>query len=456
MEEVNYYKDNISEHVKGHVIIDEGNYCAELSINSDEIKIRIFDFNNRISLTYSEMVSLHSIEFKKGDGQYLLFGLQLNESSFMMIDVNENFNDYTFFAQGFLYSKGELKHNDLFTGLSIYGENVKKWSGYTHKLDKIIECGIGNRLPSDEDCVEFKKEIPNIGTIGLHYSYRCGGLIGLHTVGMSVEPHVTITFENPVFLDGLIEHYIDLYMILRFLIGGSLIVSNVKIKKGSSCFGDDTQLYLAEKKSKRVVDSGIFFPYSTIYRDDSENSFPELIWANYYNPKNRGVKELIKKYMTYSMIHDDEEKFLGFYRIIETMTAKNSCYVDEERLSNLLKTSRNFLAKKFPGTSLSDFFRAIKRANQSKSNTEACIHHFIKNLPDVVIERLNLKSININEICNSRNKIIHQPLFLETPEKVNKYMNYMELLTKLALLISLEIPTSKLEEIMNHSLFPVN
>ncbi|WP_413740328.1 HEPN domain-containing protein [Sodalis sp. RH14] len=453
MDEINYYKDNISERLKGQVIIDDESYAAELFINVDEIKIRLFDFNSKINRTYIEMMSLHSLVFQKGNGQYLLFGLKLNESSFMTIGTNESFDDYTFFAQGFLYSEGELKNNTLFANLSIYGENIKKWSGYTRKLDKIIECGIGNKLPDKEDCVEFEKDIPSVGAIGLYYSYRYGGLNGLHTVGMSVEPHVTITFETPICLDKLIEHYIDLYMILRFFIGSPLMISNVKTQNCSDYGRNYTQFYLAEKKEgKRAIDISMLLPYSTIYRDDSENSFPESVWENYYNPKNNEIKELIKKYMTYSMIHDNEEKFLGFYRIIEIMTAKKSCYVDAERLSNLLKRSRKLLAKEFPSTSLSEFFRAIKRANKSKQNTESCIHHFIKNLPEIVVERLNIKDINISEICNSRNKIIHQPLFLETPEKIYKHMNTTEELTKLALLIRLGIPEPTLEEIINHNL----
>lgn len=457
MKEINHYKDSISEPIKGHVIIDKENYFSELSINNNEIKIRIFDLNNKKNINFLEMESLHSIIFNLGTSYYLLFDLKLNTSSFMIIGNNGKFNDYTFLAQGFLHSTRELYQSDSFNNLSIYGDNIKKWSGYSHKLDSILSSSFINKPPNNEDCIEFERKIQDFGTIGLYYSYRFGQLDDLHTVGMSVEPRITITFDKPVSLDKLIEHYTDLYMILRFFIGDSLMISNVKTQRCSEHRGNYTHFYLEEKKEgKRGINASMLLPYSTIYRDNSENTFPEFIWENYYNPENTDTKKLIKQFMTYSMIHNNEERFLGFYRIIEAITTENSCYVDEERLLKLFKESRGFLARKLPGTSLSKFFRAIKKANSSKNNTQMCIQNFIKKLSDVVIENLKLKDINIAEICASRNKIIHQPLFLETPEKIYNHMNSTELLTKLALLIRLGIPNEKLEELINQTIFPVN
>lgn len=457
MKEINHYKDSISEPIKGHITIDEENYFSELSINKNEIKIRIFDLNSNKNINYSEIVSLHSIIFNHGISYYLLFDLKINKISSMSMENNGKFNDYIFLAQGFLHSRRELYQSDLFKNLSVYGDNIKKWSGFSHKLDSILNSSFLNKPPNNEDCIEFERKIQGLGIIGLYYSYRFGQLDDLHTVGMSVEPRITITFEKPVSLDKLIEHYTDLYMILRFFIGDSLMISNVWTQRCLEHSGNHTQFYLAEKKDgKKAINSSMLLPYSTIYRDNSENTFPELIWENYYNPENTDTKKLIKQFMTYSMIHNNEERFLGFYRIIEAMTAEKSCYVDEDRLLKLLDASRGLLAKKLPGTSISKFIRAVKKANRSKSNTQMCIQNFIKKLPNIVVEDLKIKDIDIAAICDSRNKIIHQPLFLETPEKIYNNMNATELLTKLALLIRLGIPNEKLEDLINQTIFPVN
>lgn len=456
MENVNYYLDEITETVKGSINLNGESYAAELMVNGPEIKIRVFDVGGKITLTYQEMSSLDSMEFQGNFTSYLLFGINLNKSSFMKIGSKEIFNDYTFFAQGFLYSKMFLNNNDLFTSLSMYGENIKKWSGSTKKLDKIIDCGITNTLPEDEDCCEFEAKIPALGIIGLNYTYRLGGLDGLHTVGMKVEPCITLIFEKPVTLDLLIKNFTDLYMLLRFLVGGPLIISNVKVGKRHEHPSDSASFYLAEKESnKNEQRVSMLLPYASMYRDGSESDFPKVIWESYYDPNNKNFKELICKCITYSMVHDNQERFLGFYRIIESLTIRKSSYVDEDNLSSLLKRVRPLLAKQFPGTPLGDFLRAIKRVNKNKNNTEGCIHHFIKELPCSLVDKLNIDKVDINDFCKSRNNIIHQPLYHEIPEKIFKHMLTAELLTKIALLIKLGVSVEKLEEITPVSLHPL-
>jgi hypothetical protein len=451
MESINYYKDNFNGFIKGYVTINGENYVSELTINDNGIKIRLLEFETKSTQSSPEIISLRSVVFQRGVDYYLLFRLELDETSFMTIGAEEVFRDHVFSAQGFIYSQTQLNQEELFTSISVYGDGITKWSGNTRKLNKIMEGALSNKHPLTEDCLEFQKNITSVGIISLSYSYRYGGLEGLHTVGINVKPRITITFEEPVTFNGLIDHYIDLYMILRFFIGNPLMISDVKIQSISSYRRDHAQLYIAEKKEdKKNLNNGLLLPYSSFYRDDSEDDFSISVWENYYNPDNREVKELIKKYVTYTMVKNNEEKFLGFYRIIEAMTLKKSCYFDEEQLSNLLKRAQRLLAKYFPNTSLSDFVRAIKTSNKSKSNTERCIHNFIKSLSDTLVEKLKLKEIKINEICASRNKIIHQPLFSETPGKIYKHMQNIELLIKLAMLIRLGVTTKKIEDSINY------
>lgn len=453
MEEINYYKENFNELIKGYVTINGENYVSELTINESGIKIRLLEFGTKSRESSTEIISLRSVVFQRGVDHYLLFSLELDDFSFMAIGSERVFRDHVFSAQGFLYSHVQLNQEELFTSIEVYGDGITKWSGNTRKLNKIMEGALSNKIPCTEDCLEFQKNITNVGIISLSYSYRYGGLEGLHTVGMNVKPRMSITFEKPVTFNSLIDHYIDLYMILRFFIGNSLMISDVKIQSVSSYGRDHAQLYMAEKKEdKKNLNNGLLLPYSSIYRDSSEDDFPSSAWEVYYHPDNREVKELIKKYVTYAMIQNNEEKFLGFYRIIEAMTLEKSCYVDEDKLSNLLKRAKPLLAKRFPNTSLSDFFRAIKTSNKSKSNTERGIHHFINSLSDTLIDRFKLKEIKISDICISRNKIIHQPLFSETPEKIYNNMQKVELLIKMAILIRLGVKAQKIEESINYHL----
>lgn len=443
----NYYTGEVVESHKGTVRLDNEHYVAVLIIEKNNISITIMDFNGTLQKNYTTMFSLKSIVFKSHANNFLLFGLTLNKSYHLRVERDRTFNDYSYSAQGFLYGKSVLNLNARFTSISIYGEKIKKWSGFTQKLDRVLTCGLRNHLPVEGDCIEFERNLKGLGSLGLYYSYTSGGIEGLHTVGMSVNPHITITFEKSVLLDELIEQYTDLYMLLRFLIGSSLNISQVEV--GNDLWKRNTvQFYLAEKSEKiNRLRNGIFMPFSTIYRDHSENHFPLTVWDHYYDSERKDVKELLKKYVSYTMVDSNEEKFLGFYRLIETMTMKKSSYVDEELLSETLKIGKRFLAKRFPGASISDFSRAIKRANKTKHNTESCIYHFIKSFPQSMIENLNLNKIAIGEICKSRNQIIHQPLFSESRSVIYNFKEVTEMLAILALMVKLGISNDKIEEI---------
>jgi len=447
MDKVNHYTDHVSGIYKGCVTIDKISCAAELTLGADGVSIRVFDFNKQLKHDFLETVSLNKMVFQSEFNYYILFGLYLMESSFMQVGRDDGFYDYVFTVQGFAFSRGRLDEHSLYRNISVQGEGIVKWSGYTRKLKSILESGLGGKVPSEEDVVEFERKIPNLGVIGLYYLYTYGGVKGLHTVGIDVKPTMVITFEAPVSLSRLIECYIDLYMFLRFLIGSPIIISNVETQTTYELGVSSTQLYLAEKKSNENISAGMLLPYSSIYRDDLEETFPHCIWDNFYNLNNK-VRELVKKYVTYTMVNNNEERFLGFYRIIETMTKEDSYYVDKEELSNLLGLSRKFLARRFPNVSLGGFIREIKRCNGNKNNTESCIRHFINGFPNSIIEGFKLKEISVGEVCASRNKIIHQPLFSESPEKIHKHMNSTEVLIKLAMLRSLGVSDKKLEEII--------
>ncbi|WP_395676211.1 hypothetical protein [Enterobacter sp.] len=446
MDEINYYTDNVSEIITGYVTIDGKNIFSELEVNADGISIRIIDFNDQLESSLFDLSPSHPIIFTHITNHYLLFGLELNKFTSLMEGFNETVRDYTLSAQGFIYTKDlDIKYHQEFYSISLYGEGLKKWSGSTMKIGNIIKNITNHHRPNDEDLIEFEKKIVGVGSIGLYNSFRYGGINGLHSFGLEIEPHIKFHFEQPVNLEQLIKTYTDLYMILRFFIGDSISISDVKISSIQYLTSQSSQLYIPEKKVDNINHrNGMLLPFSSPFNDSNENNFPEVIWENYFSPEHKDIKELLQKYVTYSMINNYEEQFLGFYRIIESMTLEISHFVDETELDELLNRSKVFLSKQFPKSSIPKFIRAIKNANRGQNNTERCIHHFIKSLPQKTIEILKLNEIDLSEICKSRNKMIHQPLFIETSEKIHNHKKKVEILTKLALLVKLGVPENKI------------
>ncbi|VTP17194.1 hypothetical protein PUATCC27989T_05190 [Phytobacter ursingii] len=453
MNEINYYTDKVEDILTGWVTIDEIDLFSELTINEDGISVRIIDFDMQLNRSVFYLNNSLPISFNHlNQGFYLLFGLNIIKSHSMKIGSDKSALVFSFSVQGFIYSQRYyIRHDETFPSISIYGNGVKQWSGPTIKVGNIIQ-KINNHLsPDDSDLIEFEKDIAGIGSVGLFNSFRYGGINGLHSFSLEVDPHIKFTFEQPVHFEDLIETYTDLYMILRFLIGESISISNVIISTSSATMSDGIQLYIPEKIiSNKDYHNGMIMPYSSPYYEQTSNEFPESIWVNYFSPQNKDIKDLLKKYITYSMINSQEEQFLGYYRILETMTLEVSHFVDENDLAVLLNRCKPFLSKKFPCTSISSFIRAIKTANTKKNNTERCIKHFIKDLPQPIIKKFNLDMINIGEICDSRNKIIHQPLFIETRENIYNFRNNVSTLAKLAFLIRLGVPTNTIDNRIHH------
>lgn len=450
MKEVELYRDIVNDYRKGSITIDNEDYAAELKITNTGMEIRFFDFNSKMTRDFSSLITLETAVFY-GDGLYFrLLGMELSESSFRWLGQTNSFNDYTFSAKGLLYSRTNLNYIEHYQALSFYSNGISHWIGNTLKINKIINDSLVSKLPEQEDLVEFEREIENVGTLGGYYSYKYGGLDGIHTVGMSVIPHVTLHFEKPVNLNGLLENYIDLYMMMRFLIGKQLDFTSVKIHLEKRSNNRDINLYLPEKNNVGSnLHNGMSFSYSSGYHDYSERDFPLHIFDNYFCIENKETNLLLKKFMNYSLIDSDEEKFLGFYRILERATFKQSFYVDENELSILLERAKGIFQKKFKDLSVSKFKRAILRANKSRENTETCIRYYIKSMPQEFVARLGLDKIKIDELCKVRNSMTHQPLFSVSVEKLHDCMVTAKLLVCIILMSRLGFSYNQIEEVAN-------
>ncbi|AIA69716.1 hypothetical protein [Pectobacterium atrosepticum] len=450
MKNIKFYGESVDEHRKGVIRVDGEDYPADLKITQSNIEIRFFDFSCKMNRDFSDLLNLKTAVFNGSGGFFRLFGMELNESSFRFIEPSNSFNDYTFSASGFLYSSANLNDIEMYQVLRFYSSGIKNWLGNTEKLNKIINRSILNKLPEQEDLVEFERGIKDVGTVGGYYGYRYGGLDGLHTVGMSVTPHITLHLENKVDLNGLLERYTDLYMLMRFLIGRQLDFTDVKVRVSENSRHSDISLYFPERKSiSSELHNSMSLLYSSVYNDGSEKKFPLQIFDNYFHGKENETNLLVKKFINYSLIDSDEERFLGFYRIIERSTFKQSYYVDKNKLSVLLDRSRSILQKTFHGSSISEFKRAVMRVNGSKENTETCIRHYIKNLPEEFVVALGLDKIKIDALCRVRNNIIHQPLFSVSISKLHDCMVISRILAFVILMEKLGIPYGLIEEVAN-------
>ncbi|MEN4697009.1 hypothetical protein [Pantoea agglomerans] len=450
MKDIDFYRDDINEELKGVITIDNEDYAAELKIKKFQIEVRFFDSNNKMERDYSSLLELESAVFCSGGMFFRLFGMEMSGTSFRLIGQANSFNDYKFTAEGLLFSRVNLNCINEYQTLGFYSKGTDAWLGNTSKLNEIINDGFMGKVPEQESLVEFERALKNVGVVGAYYSYKYGGLGTIYTVGMSVAPHITLRFDHSVDLNGLIDKYIDLYMLMRFLTGDRLNFTSVYVHLKSGFNNEDVKFYLPEKNNTgSKLNNAMSLLYSSSYHDDSEKKFPLHIFENYFSDEDKEINLLIKKFVNYSLIDSEEERFLGFYRILERVTFKQSFYVDEAELSALLDRAKGILQKKFEKLSVSKFKRAIIRANKSKESTETCVRHYIKSMPEGFVNRMRLNEIKIDELCSVRNSMTHQPFFSVSEAKLHDCVITAKLLVSIILMSKLGVSYNLIEEVAN-------
>ncbi|MDJ0044607.1 hypothetical protein QM574_08540 [Pantoea ananatis] len=447
----NFYKSDGFYENKGSINFCGVDIAAELKVNDKDVELRIFDFNRAIGSRLIDLESIRELVFFGENKYFKLFGLEFKSASSMRLGANNTFPDYVLKCGGFFYSRINLNNINKFSGFKFYSERITTWVGVTEKIGHILDNSFKSILPDDEDLLELEESAQGLGVVSISYEYAYGGLKNPNTVGMAITPHVALVFEEEFDLEVSLEKYKDLYMLLRFFIGGDIDLSEVEVLSPVSGFGNAIKLFHPEKKTDDINRNESFFiPYSNMMSDRGGKFFPRAIIRNYNDSNDRNVKSLLKKFIAYSMVSNYEEGFLGYYRIVEAATLKRSYYVDEETLASYLNRYNRVLSKLFPGVSISKFSRAIKRANSTKSNTEMCIRNYFKNKSMSLYEALFIDQLNLEKLCRLRNKMVHQPLYSVSVDEAYSSMRVAKILANIILLIELDVSFERIMELAHY------
>jgi len=135
-----------------------------------------------------------------------------------------------------------------------------------------------------------------------------------------------------------------------------------------------------------------------------------------------------------------EDRFLGYFRVIESLTRKQKEYLDPEKLNDLLIRSKPFLHKKFKDKkNVNSFIKGITRYNKSKYNTAKCIQDFYNEIPSATTKYWKYQKHDIQKICQLRNDITHANDYQITNQELYLITCFIELLLIFALALQLGI-----------------
>jgi hypothetical protein len=140
----------------------------------------------------------------------------------------------------------------------------------------------------------------------------------------------------------------------------------------------------------------------------------------------------------------DEEKFLGFFRLLEKLAYKTQSYVDENELKNLLKEHRVYLKNRLGCETkvIKDLSSRVEGANRMKYNTLKCLLDFYDSIPKEITDTFYLKRDDMDKIIKLRNDITHANHYSIENRELYQYTKLINILLFLAFIKELGIPFS--------------
>lgn len=189
-------------------------------------------------------------------------------------------------------------------------------------------------------------------------------------------------------------------------------------------------------KAKKDLIKYPLMPLGFDVRDEvaGYTGLPLELFSNYYILSNREV-DFFTRYLRYKRLKSNEEKFLGYFRILERLVHDTGTYVDVNKLENLLEKSQEYLIKKLEcrRKDIKSFAKRILNANSGKYNTATCITHFLEVLPEELKNNMQYGKPDIGKICTLRNDMTHANEYEVSEKDLYNYTNFVHQLLVYAL-----------------------
>lgn len=433
---------NINKEYSYDVSIKNGNaiFAGKLSLSPLKCTLNIMgerkpdiDFNqlaHMICSNHKQSFLLYELTFIKSHSRFLRN--ELDDIVFFEFE----------FDIGFIISTaGYFNSIQNVIGLTIDSPMINKWIGHTKLQQDLIMLYESKSLDFfNMDNIEFNKNIRNYGNIIV--SYSCQTHSDPHytySSGAKFPPKLHIQFEGFKITEDLHTELKKIYNLMAFLIGGDFKINTIQALGSST----DSCIYIPSKNKVYKRDYPVF-PLGHNLRFNSL-CLPELpleCFSNYYHLSDAD-QALFSRYMQYKRMTSNEEKFLGYFRLLEKLTYVKKSYVSETLLLEILNKSRNYLIKKLNtnNKNVARLISRIKHLNNTKYNTEKCISDFYISLPQNIKDYVkNDDCLNLSDICKLRNDITHANDYIIDEYKLYRYISFIEILLYQALLQKIEIP----------------
>lgn len=325
-----------------------------------------------------------------------------------------------------------------FESITIHSIMINDWVGITKKQQQIIKRHIDGEslFKNTLDLEQISCEINTDLSLTIEYNVSVHHSVKNFSYGFEYSPSLSLCFENRQVSSSIKNTFDQIYSLLSFLNGGDFPVKKVPLLFTQHGYAMHGYLYFpTEKEHQKKEHSYSFFPLGHDLAFDNLGlpSLPPCVFENFFSLDEKH-KSLFGKLLKYRRMENIEERFLGYFRLLESLCYNTKCHIDADALNVLIGRGKPFMQKYFNGSKgVSSFLKGLPRYNRSKYNTEKCIFDFHKKIPQRVTDRWNLNSKNIKDVCTLRNDITHANNFYIEESEIIKKTAFVEALLIFAL-----------------------
>ncbi|URN99388.1 hypothetical protein NB069_00380 [Leclercia adecarboxylata] len=439
-------KISLSKEYKLNIWIEENNipYAGKLTLTPEKISIYICGegSDSREFPDIGHCRNLEKLVCYERDHTFTLLNLKLITGGWRTIQYSPTsiaFHEVEFEAECVFIGDSGCVNQEKYFLFNIKSESLNKWLGITNKPSEIqSKLGVsGSLLNGDIDTSEFRTSVKNFGVFSCDYDINIFYDITKFQSGTYYPPSFTWRLEKPQDEKGLLVELKKTYQIFSFLVGGDLDISEINLIKRNT---RKSIVFYYPTKNKNSEKITILFPLGRNIQQ-GYSYLPELplnLFESFYNHEKYSF---IEKYNHYVRLQNAEERFLGFFRLLESM-----CYVEKEFLNGKLlqdtiskykaEIHNIFNDKK----NVNSFIKRIIHSNKTKYNTEKCLRGFLCRIPTEIKSNWSILESELSNICKLRNDITHANELIVELGKLRKYEKFIEVLFLLAFFESVDVP----------------
>ena len=355
-----------------------------------------------------------------------------------------------------LKTKSHISSDPKFHGINFISSSIQKWIGFTNKQNEIMHTLQGNDYEAKKNLntLQFQTRMGDGGSILVEYPTRTFYNAPEQKAGFEYPPHFHFSNQNSLDPLQVVQKLHEILDLFFFLVGPHFRVEKIMVSSTSN----NLSLYYCAKQAQPLEEREvIFYPLG---RDKvyPELGFPEIsdsLFNTYFNLESE-KKFLFKKFLLYRKMESIEDRFLGHFRILESICKVEKTYFDESKLEPLLEISVGYFSKRINGkvSDVKKFFKSIMKLNRSKYNTAASIRLFMEEIPKDYLSGICFGNNDIDTICKLRNDITHANDYYEDEENLLKKAKFIECLSIFGLCkilgVSPEVTSKLISRVSGH------